>query len=287
MASIGRRLTWGVGGIAAAYGLVTLTVFFGQRSLQYAPSVELSAPAPDGVSEIELTSQDGLKILAWADETPSDRGALLLHGNGGTRADVMDVFRGFRALGYRSLVVDYRGYGGSEGSPTEAGLYLDAQAGWDWLKRNGAKEILIWGYSLGSGVAVETATQNPASALVLDAPFDSAARLAQLRYPWLPASWLLLDRYDSIEKIRDIDCPLLVVHGDMDRVIPMFLGRRLFDHALEPKRWWMVPGAGHGGLRRGTGEHYWSLVQSLTDRGAGRGANDEPARTESEQDSSE
>ncbi|MEL7304497.1 MAG: alpha/beta hydrolase [Myxococcota bacterium] len=280
-------MIWGLGGAGAVYGLVTLTVFLGQRALQYAPSTELSAPAPSGVSEIELTTQDGLKILAWADEAPSERGALLLHGNGGTRADVMDVFRGFKALGYRPLVVDYRGYGASEGSPTETGLYLDAQAGWDWLERNGAREILIWGYSLGSGVAVETASKNPASALVLDAPFDSAAHLAQLRYPWLPASWLLLDRYDSMRKIQDIDCPLLVVHGDMDRVIPMFLGKRLFDHALEPKRWLMVPGAGHGGLRRDAQQQYWGLVRSLTGRGSGGGANDDPPRTESEHDSNQ
>lgn len=250
------------GGLACAlaYVLALVALTAGQRRLQYAPHAPPPTSVPDGMAEITIQSGDRVRLMAWVGQERRERAALLLHGNGGTRENMGDVVRGFLRWGYRPLVLDYRGYGGSEGSPTEKGLYADAQAAWDWLEEQGASTIVVWGFSLGSGVAVHTARHNPAAALILDAPFDSAVHLGQLRYPWLPVSLVLWDRYESDQKIDRIDCPLLIIHGERDITIPIALGRALFDRAREPKTFVSLADAGHNDLRRVASERYWSSV---------------------------
>ncbi len=248
---------------ATVYLSIVTTVYLGQRKLQYAPNPATPNRIPDDLEEITLTTEDNVRLKAWVGRAHSPQAVLLLHGNGGNRSGFNTIIRGFAQLGYRPLVLDYRGYGGSEGSPSEQGLYRDAEAAWRWLEANGAEEIILWGYSLGTGVAVEMAVRHETRALILDAPFDSAVTLAGRIYPWLPTSLLLKDRYESDRKIAAIECPLLVVHGMRDRVIPIERGRALFELATAPKRWVPIEGAGHNNLHAIAGDTYWTAVRRL------------------------
>ncbi len=260
---IGRAVAIALG---LAYVGITAAVYAGQRSLQYHPLQAQPPPPPEGARDIRLTTSDGFELRAWASMDPNaTRGVVMLHGNGGHRGSYASAFRRFMQMGLRPILVDYRGYGGSEGAPTEEGLYRDAQAAWDWLETQGIEDIVVWGRSLGTGVAVELARRNLPSALILDAPFDSAVNVGAMQYPWLPVSLLMKDRYESDQKIADIECPVLVMHGTEDRVIPLEFGRKLFEKAGEPKRWLEIEGAGHNNLEARAGTRYWRAITELID----------------------
>jgi fermentation-respiration switch protein FrsA (DUF1100 family) len=151
-------------------------------------------------------------------------------------------------MGLMTLLVDYRGYGGNPGSPSEAGLAADARAAFAFLSRQpgvDAGRIVIFGESLGTGVAVALAAEINPAALILRSPFPSLTAVARLHYPFLPVSTLLRDRFESKRRIAEVCCPVLVLAGDADTIIPPGQSRRLFDRALEPKRFVVIPGAGH------------------------------------------
>ena len=146
------------------------------------------------------------------------------------------------------LLFDYRGYGGNPGDPSEDGLAADARAAQQWLARQpdvDPRRIAYFGESLGAAVAVGLAVQSPPAALVLRSPFTSLPDVGAVHYPWLPVQRLLLDRYPSIDRIASVSAPVLVIAGDRDDIVPMSLSRRLYDAAAEPKRFVLVPGAGH------------------------------------------
>ena len=159
----------------------------------------------------------------------------------------MLVGLGDGGAGLGCLLLDYRGFGGNPGSPTEEGLYVDGRAGYDWLVSAGhaPERIVLYGESMGSGVATKLASEKAAAAIVLDAPFTSIVDVAAGRYPWLPVSLLVVDRFDSLSRIGDVRIPLLVLHGTDDRVVPFPLGRRLFEAANEPKRFVRFDGGSH------------------------------------------
>jgi fermentation-respiration switch protein FrsA (DUF1100 family) len=149
-------------------------------------------------------------------------------------------------MGLSVLLFDYRGYGGNPGRPSEQGMAADARAAEAWLAAQpGVDRIVYFGESLGAAVAIGLAQQRPPAALVLRSPFTSLADVAAVHYPWLPARRLLLDRYPSIEGIASVHVPVLVIAGDRDDIVPESLSRRLYDAAGEPKRYVVVPGAGH------------------------------------------
>ena len=149
-------------------------------------------------------------------------------------------------MGYSVLLFDYRGYGGNSGRPTEDGLAADARAAEAWLAAQpGVERVAYFGESLGAAVAVGLAVQRPPAALVLRSPFTSLPDVGAVHYPWLPVRRLLLDRYPSIERIASVSAPLLVIAGDRDDIVPLSLSKRLYDAAAEPKRFVLVPGAGH------------------------------------------
>jgi fermentation-respiration switch protein FrsA (DUF1100 family) len=151
-------------------------------------------------------------------------------------------------MGLSVLLFDYRGYGGNSGRPTEDGLASDALTAQDWVAAQpevDSQRIVYLGESLGAAVAVGLAMQRPPAALVLRSPFTSLADVAAVHYPWLPARALLLDRYPSIERIASVSVPMLVIAGDHDDIVPESLSRRLYDAAGEPKRYVVVPAAGH------------------------------------------
>jgi fermentation-respiration switch protein FrsA (DUF1100 family) len=151
-------------------------------------------------------------------------------------------------MGLSVLLFDYRGYGGNLGRPSEDGLAADARAAQAWLAGQPQVDpgrVVYFGESLGAAVAIGLAVQRPPAALVLRSPFTSLPDVGAVHYPWLPVRWLLLDRYPSIERIAAVHAPLLVIAGDRDDIVPAELSKRLFDAAAEPKRYLLVPGAGH------------------------------------------
>jgi fermentation-respiration switch protein FrsA (DUF1100 family) len=159
---------------------------------------------------------------------------------------------GFAQEGLGVLLLEYRGYGGNPGAPTEAGLYADADAALDFLSQDGipASRLVIYGESLGSGVAVHMAAERELAALILEAPFTRLADAASYHYSFVPVSVLLRDRFDSLSAIGKIRAPILILHGERDRVIPVRFGRALLAAAPEPKEGWFSPDAGHEDLAR-------------------------------------
>lgn len=215
-----------------------------------------------GVTAIELRTADGLALLAW--RLPAARAdapvILYLHGNGGNLAHRAIRAERFRRQGFGALFVQWRGYGGNPGAPGEEGLALDAAAGLDLLRAEGiaAGRIVLWGESLGTGLAVRLAAERPGDvgAVILESPYTSLLDLARLHYPLLPAGLLLRDQFDSLSRIGEVRAPILVLQGGRDRLVPPEMGRRLAAAARAPVEIWEAPGADHneigeaGGVER-------------------------------------
>lgn len=175
---------------------------------------------------------------------------LYCHGNAATLADFVELAAGCRRQGLAFFVFDYRGYGASEGRPTEEGLARDARAAWRWLAGRGlAARTVLYGQSLGAAVASRLAGEVPVAGLVLEAAFPSTWWMARLHYPWLlvPEAFVR-DRFATIRHLARVRCPVLVIHGERDLVSPLRYGRMVFDAAREPKEFLPVPGSGHNDL---------------------------------------
>lgn len=235
-----------VGGIAA--------MFFLQRAILFPiPSSERIPPSAAGFPEVEehiLTTADGEKIILWhVPAKPSRPVILYFHGNGDYLAGFFPRFRDFIADGTGIVAPAYRGYSGSSGRPSEQGLSQDAEAAYAFASaRYAADRIVVWGFSLGSGVAVALAAEHPVSKLILEASYSSIADVAASAFPILPVRWLLKDPFRSDLRISAIKAPLLVMHGARDSTIPVVFGERLFALANEPKQFLRFPDGGHNDL---------------------------------------
>ena len=234
------------------YAIICLTIFVFQRKLQYFPDKDLDKPEKYGLkgfSEEKLTTADGLKITVWF-KAAKNKGKVLLyfHGNAGNLKDRADKFRIFtNNSNYGILAVSYRGYGSSQGSPNQEGLLNDAQAAAAFLKEKGYnnKDIILYGESLGSGVAVEYAASFDPFGLILEAPFYSAAEVAKRGYWYLPVDLLLKDRFDSYKYAPQINAPVIIFHGTKDLTVPYKNGKKLYDLFKSRKKLVTVEGAGH------------------------------------------
>lgn len=207
--------------------------------------------------DIWLTARDGVKLHCWwVGDQNAAVATLFLHGNAGNVTHRGAALRAMQAAGSAVLIVDYRGYGKSEGSPSEAGLYRDAEAGYDWLLAKGFPEnrIIIHGESLGTAVAVELASRKLCRGVVLEAPFSSARDVAGKVFPFVGP--LVMWGFDSMARLDAVRAPLLVIHGDRDEVIDIELGRKLFAAAREPKRMWVIAGGGHNNIVEAGGAEY-------------------------------
>jgi pimeloyl-ACP methyl ester carboxylesterase len=222
-----------IAGIAfAIYALIVLYVFVTQRNLLYFPERGRPDLARAGVADmqiIELTAADGVKLSAWFKHAaPGKPNMLYLHGNAGNLERCGEKLRPYLDAGLGVLALDYRGYGMSQGQPNETGLYADARAALDFLAE---KPVILYGESLGSGVAVEMAVERPVAALILEAPFTSIGDAGAVHYPWLPTRWLSIDKFDSAAKISRFNGPILVLHGERDPTVPAAQGKRLLELA--------------------------------------------------------
>ena len=252
-----------VGSLLAALVLAYLGLLL---LLRLSESRLLYAPGPPGPlappplhlglapERVEFSAADGVTLVAWVMRAPAaeraGRWLLICHGNAGNLAEAgrPEHYAGLRALGLSLLAFDYRGYGESGGTPTEAGLYRDADAAYRYLREVlgvPPERIVLFGHSLGSAVAVELATRVPAAGLVLDGALSSVPDRAQELYPLLPVRWIARSRYASIERIGRVRIPKLFLHARADDVVPIAHGRRLYDAAPPPKTFVPLAG-GHG-----------------------------------------
>jgi len=228
--------------------------YFVQRDLLFHPTTVRIAPRDlglAGVVEMELATKDGERLIAWY--APAERGQLTLfylHGSAGALAHRAARVQLYRASGYGVFMLAYRGFSGSTGKPSERTIVADSLMAYDTLKTLGVNddEIVVYGESLGTGVAVQVAANRHPSGLVLESPFSSIADVGSYRYPYLPVYWLLKDRFDSLRHIHKVTAPLLMLHAEQDRVVPVRFGRKLFAAALSPKRAYFVHGATHNTL---------------------------------------
>jgi uncharacterized protein len=245
-----------------AYMALVGGLFLFQRQLLYHPDKtrpQLAGLEQIGVREVVLATGDGLSLLSWylaprADHQHQTGRPVIVyfHGNGGHIGYRVERLLRFAREGYGVLMLEYRGYGGNPGTPSETGLYADARAALGLLEREGVapNPLVLYGESLGSGVAVGLASEHNVAGLILEAPFTSVAEVAQHHFPYVPASRMVIDRFDSLSRIGKVKAPILVLHGERDRVVPVRYGRALFDAAPEPKEGWFAPEAGHEDLAR-------------------------------------
>jgi len=253
--------------VAVVYVAVLGVMVVFQRSFLYYPGAREATPAQSGVPEMQtvhITTEDGLHLLAWVQPpapVPTQEPeagkpwVVIFHGNAGTLAGRAFKARQFLDAGYGVLLVEYRGYGGNPGSPTEAGLFLDARAALAYLAAQGVsgKKLVLYGESLGTGVVVAMAAEvaqagNPVAAVLLEAPFTSTVDVAARHYPFFPVRLLMKDRFDSLSRIQGIQAPLFIAHGARDGTVPQDLGRKLFAAAVEPKDALWLDGAEHNDL---------------------------------------
>jgi len=217
-----------------------VALFFTQRSLMYFPDRTHTTPAQAGLPEAEevtLTTADGEQVIAWHVAPQQGKPVILyFHGNGGALADRVDRFRKLIADAIGLVALEYRGYGGSSGSPSEKGLLADAEAAYAFAAaRYAPEQIVLWGESLGSGVAVALGADKPVGRVILEAPFTSAAAIAASHYWYMPVRLLMTDQFRSDERIGKVKAPLLILHGVHDQIVPYAMGEQLFDLANKPK----------------------------------------------------
>ena len=221
-------------------GLLAL-LYVAQRSLMYFPERTRTPPAAAGLSEAEevvLDTADGERVIVWHLAPRGDGNVVLyFHGNGGALRYRADRFRAFTADGTGLVALSYRGFGGSTGSPTEAGLISDAAAAYAFAAtRYAPARIVVWGESLGSGVAVALAAEHPVGRVVLEAPYSSALDIGAAAYPFAPVRLLMKDQFRSDLRIEQVTAPVLVLHGERDTVVPIAFGERLYALIKSPKR---------------------------------------------------
>ena len=243
--------------LAVGYALIAGCMFIAQDSLVYFPQMgreHVATPASYRLpyEDVSIATEDGEKLHAWWIPAPERRGSVVLfHGNAGNISHRLDYARMFSGLGYDTLLVDYRGYGRSTGSPSEEGTYRDAAASWRWLvdtKGIPANEITVFGESLGGAVACWLAERQKPRALVLASTFTSVPDLGAEAYRFLPVRLLSRFKYDTRACVARVEAPVLVVHSARDDIIPYAHGRRLYDAAREPKAFLEIEGGHNDGF---------------------------------------
>ncbi len=237
-----------------AYLAIAAAMFLLQRSLLYFPTNNGLTPEGLGITGVtvnRLTTSDGETIIVWYAAAPAGRPTIqFFHGNAGEIGERDGRLKFYQANGFGICFVSYRGYGGSTGTPTEAGLMTDAATAYDWLRGQGiaAKQIALVGESLGTGIAIQTAARSEVGALALEAPYTSAVDVASPVYWWLPVRWLMLDQLRSIDYVASIKAPVLLMHGDADTIIPFSLGARLYEALPGIKELNRVAGGTHDAI---------------------------------------
>lgn len=263
----------------ALVAFVLYVRYLESHSIFYPSRRILATPADVGLpfEDVSIKTEDAVMIHGWFIPSPQDplqggqevaRGegtVIFLHGNAGNIGDRLGKIQFFHELGVDVLIIDYRGYGKSQGRPTEDGLYRDALAAYDYLcgRRDiDPRRIIAYGASLGGAVAVDLASQRPLSGLIVDSTFPSAADMARRIYPFVP-SFLIQTKLDSLTKIRNLKIPKLFIHSKDDEIVPLALGRRLFEAAPAPKEFLEIAGSHNEGYFDSQGKIAEAMIRFL------------------------
>lgn len=240
------------------YLVLMLYLYFNQGNMLHLPDLpgrQIDAtPRQIGLNyePVTLTAKDGVKITGWFVPVEQPRATLLFcHGNAGNISHRLDSLRLFHELGLAVFIFDYRGYGESEGEPSEAGFYRDAETAWRYLnetRKLPASEILLFGRSLGGAVAAYLAEHHHAMGLVLESTFTSVPEMAAALYPWLPARAIVRYRYDTLSRLPNIEMPVLIIHSPEDEIIPYAQGRALYAQVRDPKYFLQIHGSHNTGM---------------------------------------
>lgn len=239
--------------IGGGYLVLVAFLYFTQAGMLYLPDMPgrqlVSTPRDFGLNydDVTLVTSDGVRVHGWFVPGPSSRVLLYFHGNAGNISHRLHSIRQFHELGLSVFIIDYRGYGQSGGKPTEAGLYLDAEACWKYLTEErgiGAGDIILFGRSLGGSVASFLAAKNEPLALIVESSFTSVPDIGQDAYPWLPVRWLSRFKHSTRDHVAQANLPVLVVHSRDDEIIPFHHGEAIFAAANEPKSFLEISG-GH------------------------------------------
>ncbi len=258
---------------AIVYFAMVAMLFTTQRSMQYPASARVTNVEEarlEGFQDITIETEDGETLRAFW-HPPEEGRALVLyfHGNGGSLWNRRDRARLLARDGRGVLLVSYRGYSGSTGSPTEAGLHRDARAAYAFAREHvPAGKILGYGESLGTGVVTRLAAEHELGAIVLDAPFTSTADVAQRIYPFIPVSWLMHDQFRSIDVIDRVEEPILIMHGRHDQVVPYDFGRALYAAAISEKHFISFGNSGHVSLFEDGGMDAVAMLLSHLEQGS-------------------
>ncbi len=248
-------LAFVIGMVMTPHKLERFFVYFPTQHLRYDPNA-----AELDFQDIYLVTGDNVKLHGWfVPCEDSGKAVLILHGNGGNIGDRISYLKIFHDLGVNVFIIDYRGYGKSEGEPFEDGLYRDARAAYDWWageRQQSGGNLILFGESLGGAVAVQLASKVNPSGLILQSTFTSARAMAKTMFPIGLLQPLVNVHFNSVDAITRITCPKLFIHGDRDETVPFRLGKDLFDLAPEPKFFYAVPEAGHNDLLFIAGSEY-------------------------------
>ena len=216
-------------------------MYFYQRSLLYHPNEnnysgdEISV----GIEKVKILSSDNLQILGWYHEKnlKDFKTLIFFHGNAGSLENRIHKINHFRDMDINFLIIAWRGFSGNKGKPTEQGLYDDGKSAIDWLAKKGVREkdIILYGESLGTGVATHLAQNKNFAGIILETPFTSMIDAAKKFYPYIPVNLLLKDKFENKKKIKNINSPILVMHGEADQIVPFSMGKKIYEIANEPK----------------------------------------------------
>jgi fermentation-respiration switch protein FrsA (DUF1100 family) len=269
-------MTLAIGVVAALFLAAAAIRYFENSFIYFPPRFPEGFPPADlsplHVEDVWLTTQDNVRLNAWYLPSPGSGKALLVfHGNAENIGHGLGQAIFYSRLGVNVLAVDYRGYGRSEGSPNETGVYRDADAAYDYLvqvRHVRPKNIIVFGHSLGGAVAIDLASRRECGGLIVQSSFTSVRDMARRTFRIPLFEYIPKSRFDSLAKIRQVQAPILIVHGTRDAIVPFSMGQRLFTAAREPKFFFPVEGAGHNDVMEIGGDQLLQRFQSFLDRPA-------------------
>ena len=226
------------------YVLLLIIVFFFQGNLLYHPTTDnylqnQAEREPAEIEEVKITTKDKINLIGWFYNRNLEefKTILFFHGNAGSLENRTYKLNHFKDLNLNFLIIAWRGFNGNKGKPSEIGLYEDAKSSIRWLKMKGIdeKNIILYGESLGTGVAVEIAQNKNYAGVILESPFTSMVNMGKKYYPFFPVRFLLKDKFESYKKITNISIPVLIIHGKVDKIVPFAMGKKMYELANEPK----------------------------------------------------
>ena len=227
--------------LTSLYLIVLIILFFYQRNLLYHPNE--NNYSGDNLSvkikELQIPTSDNLVLKSWLHKKDFKRFKTIVyfHGNAGTLDNRIHKLNYFKDMDVNFLIIAWRGFSGNNGKPTEKGLYIDGRSAVNWILKQGVKEedIILYGESLGTGIVTEIAQNKKFAGVILETPFTSMVAAAKQFYPYIPVNILLKDRYENEKKIKNINMPIIIMHGKKDKIVPFSMGKRIFELANEPK----------------------------------------------------